>query len=196
MNDSLYRHSMIILASGSFLKKFIMDASRLPYEVVPADIDESVYDTLSVDERVVRLAVDKCRLIAEAHQERVVIAADTLTADQTGKVFTKPKPGVDPLEAAMQLSGQTIEVYTGCCVYVPGRGYSETLARATITYQSFTRSQIERVAQGDNPQIRSGALGVFVDAPGFTLIEKVEGSYTGMYGLPMEFIYEQLAAVK
>lgn len=186
---------MIILASGSFLKKYIMDASRLPYEVMPADIDESVYDSLSVDERVARLAVDKCRLIAEQHPERVVIAADTLTADECGTVFTKSKPGTDPLEAAMQLSGQTIEVYTGCCVYLPGQGYRETVARATITYQTFTRDQLERLVEGDNPQIRSGALGVFVDAPGFTLIKEVKGSYTGMYGLPMEFIYEQLATL-
>lgn len=186
---------MIILASDSFLKKYIMDASRLPYEVMPADIDESVYDSLSVDERVARLAVAKCRLIAEQHPERVVIAADTLTADECGTVFTKPKPGTDPLQAAMQLSGQTIEVYTGCCVYLPGQGYRETVAHATITYQTFTRDQLERLVEGDNPQIRSGALGVFVDAPGFTLIKEVKGSYTGMYGLPMEFIYEQLATL-
>lgn len=186
---------MIILASGSFLKKYIMDASRLPYEVMPADIDESVYDSLSVDERVARLAVDKCRLIAEQYPERVVIAADTLTADEYGTVFTKPKPGTDPLQAAMQLSSQTIEVYTGCCVHLPGQGYRETVAHATVTYQTFTRDQLERLAEGDNPQIRSGALGVFVDAPGFTLIKEVKGSYTGMYGLPMEFIYEQLATL-
>lgn len=185
----------IILASGSVMKKTIMDASRLPYEVIPADIDESVYDHRSVEERVVCLAVDKCRLIAEQYPERVVIAADTLTADECGTVFTKSKPGADPLRAAMQLSGQTIEVYTGCCVYLPGQGYRETVARATITYQAFTRDQLERLAQDDNPQIRSGALGVFVDAPGFTLIKEVKGSYTGMYGLPMEFIYEQLVTL-
>ena len=183
----------VILASGSFLKNYIMEKSMIPYEVIPADIDESIYDDLSVDERVVALAKDKCRLIAERYPDRIVIAADTLTAHADGTVFSKPHLDSDPLDAAMQLSGQTIDVYTGCCVYSPKNGYEDVLAHATISYQEFTRSRLETLAQNDNPQIRSGALGVFVDAPGFTLIKEVSGSYTGMYGLPMEFVYEQLS---
>lgn len=183
----------VILASSSFLKNFIMEKSFIPYEVVPADIDESVYDHLDVGDRVVALAQDKCKLIAEQYPDRVVIAADTLTAHQNGTVFAKPKPGTDPLDAALQLSGETIEVYTGCCVYTPKNRYAKTLARATIEYQDFTRDRLETVAKNDSPQLRSGALGVFVDAPGFTLIKEVKGSYTGMYGLPMEFVYEQLS---
>lgn len=169
-----------------------MEKSLIPYEVVPADIDETVYDDTDVQERVVALARDKCRIVAEKYPDRFVVAADTLTADKDGAVFTKPKPGSDPLDAAMELSGRTIEVYTGCCVYSPKNGYSEKLATATITYQKFTRDRLEILAEGDSPQIRSGALGVFVDAPGFTLIDNIAGSYTGMYGLPMEFIYDQL----
>lgn len=186
----------VILASGSFLKNYIMERSLIPYEVVPADIDESVYDHLNVQERVVALAKDKCQLVAERYPDRIVIAADTLTAHQDGTVFTKPRPDSDPLDAAMQLSGQSIDVYTGCCVYSPKNGYSDTLSSAVISYQNFTRSRLEMLAENDNPQIRSGALGVFVDAPGFTLIKEVKGSYTGMYGLPMEFVYEQLALAK
>ena len=130
--------------------------------------------------------------MADKYPDRIVIAADTLTAHQDGTVFSKPEAGSDPLDAAMQLSGETIEVYTGCCVYTPENGYSDTLSRATIEYQKFTRQRLEVLAENDSPQIRSGALGVFVDTPGFTLIKEVQGSYTGMYGLPMEFIYEQL----
>lgn len=165
----------------------------IPYEVLPADIDESVYGHLDVRQRVVALAIDKCRLVAERYPARVVIAADTLTAHQSGAVFTKPLPGTDPLDAAMELSGQTIDVYTGCCIYSPKNGYRDTLSSAVITYQEFDRSHLAALAKDDNPQIRSGALGVFVDAPGFTLIKAVKGSYTGMYGLPMEFVNEQLA---
>ena len=164
----------------------------MPYEVMPANIDESIYDHLAVGDRVVALAKDKCKLVADKYPDRIVIAADTLTAHQDGTVFSKPEAGSDPLDAAMQLSGETIEVYTGCCVYTPENGYSDTLSRATIEYQKFTRQRLEVLAENDSPQIRSGALGVFVDTPGFTLIKEVQGSYTGMYGLPMEFIYEQL----
>lgn len=169
-----------------------MEKSRLEYKIIPADIDESIFDDLDVKERVVKLAYEKCKLIAEQYPDHVVIGADTLTADTSGKVFTKPKPGTDPLDSAMRLSGQIIDVYTGCCVYTPEEKFQETLAVAQIKYQNFDRNNLERLAEGDSPQIRSGALGVFVDAPGFTLIESVQGSYTGMYGLPMEFVYAQI----
>lgn len=185
----------IILASGSFLKNFIMDKTKLPYTVLPADIDESVYDSLPVAERVVQLAQKKCEVVVQASEgQSVVIAADTLTASSDGTVFTKPVPGSNPLDAAMQLSGQTIAVYTGCCIYKDGT-YTTHLSTAEITYQSFSRERLELLADGDNPQIRSGALGVFTDAPGFTLIESVSGDYTGMYGLPAGFLYEQLDRV-
>lgn len=182
----------IILASGSFLKNYIMKNSRLSYREVPADIDESVFDDFSVDQRVVKLAEAKCHKVSTELPDSVVIAADTLTANQLGQVFTKPAPDQDPLDAAMKLSGQTINVYTGCCVKKPGGGFVTHLATAQITYQQFSRTQLERVAEGDNPQIRSGALGVFTDSPGFTLIANYTGSYTGGFGLPMEFIYQQL----
>lgn len=182
----------IILASGSFLKNFIMDKTRLPYTVLPADIDESVFDNLPVDKRVVALARKKCEVVVQTNSaDSVVIAADTLTASDDGTVFTKPAAGSDPLDAAMRLSGQAIAVYTGCCVYKDGN-YTTHLSTAKIKYQSFTRERLELLADGDNPQIRSGALGVFTDAPGFTLIEHVSGDYTGMYGLPTAFLYEQL----
>lgn len=169
-----------------------MEKSHLNYEVIPADIDESIYDHQSVNTRVVSLAEDKCKRVAETHPNNIIIAADTLTTNKSGTVFSKPKPDSNPLDAAMQLSGQQIYVYTGCCVYIPGRGYQSKLSVGEVQYQIFDRKTLERVAENDNPQIRSGALGVFVDAPGFTLIESVRGSYTGMYGLPMEFIYKQL----
>lgn len=120
-----------------------------------------------------------------------MIAADTLTASEDGTVFTKPIPGSDPLKAAMQLSGETINVYTGCCIYKNGE-YVSHLSTATITYQNFTLDRLKLLADGDNPQIRSGALGVFMDTPGFTLIERIEGGYIGMFGLPTSFLYEQL----
>ncbi len=186
----------LLLASGSYLKNFIMDKTRLVYETVPADIDETVYDHLDVRERVVALAEEKCRVVAGKYPEATVIAADTLTANQAGRVFSKPAPGTDPIDAALQLSGATIQVYTGCCVYAPEKSYQSHLAQGEITYQDFDRAAIERLASDDNPQIRSGALGVFVDAPGFTLIKSMTGSYTGIYGLPMEFVYERLSLVK
>ena len=92
----------------------------------------------------------------------------------------------------MNLSGKTINNYTGCCVYNKSTGYNTKTIKSSITYRTFNQQTLQRLIEGDNVAIRSGALGIFYDSPGFTLIEKIEGSYTGSFGLPMEFVYEQL----
>lgn len=109
--------SKLLLASGSFLRRFIMEQSKLPHEIVAADIDESIFDHLPVAERVVRLAEEKCKKVAATHPTSIVIAADTLTSDVSGKVYTKLTDSDDPFESAYNLRGKTIQVLTGCAIY-------------------------------------------------------------------------------
>lgn len=182
----------IILASESFLKNFVFEKSKLPYTTVPADIDETIYNHLAAREQVVKLAEDKARKVAADNPDAVIISADVLTGDEHGNIYTKLTPDQDPFEAAMKLSGQKIFIYTGCAVYEKSTGLVSKYTESTITYRSFDETTLRRLTEGDNAAIRSGALGIFIDAPGFTLIERIEGSYTGSFGMPMEFVYEQL----
>ncbi len=184
--------SSIILASESFLKKFIFDKSKLPYETKPAYVDETAYDNLPVSERVAKLAESKAGKIAETNPDATIISADTLTSDADGNVYNKLSHANDPFLAALSLSGKTIYIYTGCCVYDKVTGYNTKTIKSSITYRTFSQKMLQRLIEGDNAAIRSGALGIFYDSPGFTLIEQIEGSYTGSFGLPMEFVYEQL----
>jgi predicted house-cleaning NTP pyrophosphatase (Maf/HAM1 superfamily) len=186
----------IILASESVLKTFVFEKAKLPYTTVPADIDETVYDNLPVEERVVRLAEDKARKVAAENPDATIISADVLTGDDQGNVFTKLTPDQDSFEAAMSLSGKKISIYTGCTVYEKSLGCVSKYIESSITYRSFNEATLRRLIEGDNAAIRSGALGIFFDAPGFTLIERIEGSYTGSFGMPMEFVYEQLDKIQ
>lgn len=168
----------------------------MPYATVPADIDETVYDNLPVEERVVRLAEDKARKVATDNPDATIISADVLTGDDQGNVFTKLTPEQDPFEAAMSLSGKKISIHTGCTVYEKSLGFVSKYIKSSITYRSFDETTLKKLIEGDNAAIRSGALGIFFDAPGFTLIERIEGSYTGSFGMPMEFVYEQLDKIQ
>jgi len=182
----------VILGSESFLKNFIMEKSLIPYDKVPADIDESIFDHEPVDKRARKLARAKCAKLAVDYPDAVIICAGTLTADEDGAIHTKSKTQEDGFQKAMALSGKTILVYTGCTIY-DGNGNFETyLATAKIYYQKFSERTLRRLVKDDNPQIRN-SIGIFYDAPGFTLIDKIEGSYTGAMGLPMEFVNQKLA---
>ncbi|HEU4966045.1 MAG TPA: Maf family protein [Candidatus Saccharimonadales bacterium] len=180
----------IILASESFLRNFIFSATKLPYKKVPADMDESIFDHEPVEQRVVSLARAKCEKVAADHPSDFIISADTLIT-LGGAVFTKPKTPEEAFQRTLGFSGKSIEVFTGAATYSPRSGVETYLAHGKVRYMEFTEDDLRRLTTEDNPQIRNG-LGVFTDSPGFTLVERWEGSYTGLMGLPMEFVYPQL----
>ena len=186
----------LVLASESFLKHFILEKAKLKFTAIPANIDETIYDDLDVAKRVVALAHDKAEVVAKLSPDAIIVSADVLTSDNDGTVFTKPGTDNDPFKAAMSLSGKTITVHTGCTMYDAAIGFRDHYCATKLTYRTFTKRTLERLVGDDNYRIRSGALGVFYDAPGFTLIERIEGSYTGALGLPMEFIHEQLESLE
>lgn len=180
----------IILASESFLKNYIFSAAKLSYEKVPADIDESIFDDQPIEQRVISLALEKCKKVASLYDNDFIISADTLIAVD-GEIFQKPSTPEEGFTRSLGFSGKTIEVYTGTAIYTKEGGYRTHLSTGEVTYTDFTEQDLRRLTTTDNPQIRNG-LGVFTDSPGFTLIESWSGSYTGVMGLPMEFVYAEL----
>lgn len=188
--------SKIILASESFLKNFIFEKTKLEYASKPANIDETIFNNQPVGRRVVSLAEAKAKKIAEDNTDSIIISADTLTSDEDGVVYSKDKhANTSNFDQALALSGKTIHIWTGCCVYHESIGFSSRLVKSSIEYSMFNSRTLQRLIEGDDSSIRSGALGIFYDAPGFTLISSIKGSYTGSFGLPMEYVYSQLERI-
>lgn len=181
----------IILATDSFLKKYVMDQSKLKYEIDPADIDEHVFDDLSIAERVQKLSYEKCKKNAEKHLDDIVIAADTLVSSEN-KVLGKPTNIDDAYKMALSLSGKKIEAFTGITLKSVNHDFVTELSRTIVKYQKFEQNELERLFKDNFPTRIASSLGVFTDAPGFTLVESFNGSYTGALGLPMEILYKYL----
>jgi septum formation protein len=181
----------IVLASDSFLKKFVLEKSHLEFLVDAADIDEQVFDSLPVGKRVVELSKEKCKKVAARKPDCIVISADTL-AVYNGQAYGKPANLEDAYDMAMTLSGQTILAYTGVTLYHPKYGYKSDLSETEIEYQNFTLDDLKRLFKDNHPTRMATGLGIFIDAPGFTLVKSISGSFTGALGLPMELVYDFL----
>lgn len=174
-----------------------MKKTNLDYESVVPDIDETQFDDLDISDRVLKLAQTKAAKVAAEHQDAFVIAADTLTQDPaTGQVFTKPKDPEEQYRQALNISGKSVGVFSGVCIYFQGKELESVVIESAVHYQEFDSETFDRLAHGDNPHIRSSTLGMFIDSPGFTLVEHVEGSYTGSMGLPTEVVYRNLRKIK
>lgn len=181
----------IILASNSFLKKFVLEKSNLEFEIDPADIDESKSDYLNPRDRVQKISLEKCEDVYKKHPDSIIIAADTLTL-LGGETIGKPKDMEEAYRMALGQSGKEILALTGITLCFPQKGFFTELSETRIRYQEFNRSDLERVFKDNFPLRMASGLGLFIDAPGFTLVEAINGSYTGAYGMPMEIVYKYL----
>ena len=188
---------MIILVSNSWLRKTIMEASKLQFITEGADLDERALEQQHQDktdeEVAIILASAKAKLIQRKNHDAVVIAADTFALLPSGERLHKPANPEEAVELCLAQSGKTIKVVTGIVMAYKGKTITNTTV-TDITYMAFDRSAIEHLLENDDATIRNSGLGFFSDAPGFTLVESFNGSYTGAMGLPMEIVWQNLKA--
>ena len=186
---------MIVLASGSWLRKTILESSKLTFTVKTADVDERSLEAQHPDASVEELAIILARAKAEAVQlensDSLVIAADTFAVLPDGTWLHKPASHEEAIELSLKQSGQTVRAVTGLAMSYRGEVITN-VTTTSITYVDFDRGTIEKLLDGNDPTIRNSGLGFFIDAPGFTLVKEFNGSYTGAMGLPMELVRENM----
>ena len=182
----------IVFASESFLKKIVFERARLDHTIDPAVIDESQYVKLGIEARTRRMASAKCQQVVGRHEGSIVIAAETI-ATCDGTLLQRPVDLRQAFRMALAMSGKEMAVCTGVSMYDPKKGDIATeLSETRVRYQQFIRADLERLFKDRNPLRIGSALGVYTNAPGFTLVESISGSYTGMFGMPMEVVYAWL----
>lgn len=186
----------LILGTESFMKNLIFEKTKLEYERIEADIDESVCDHMEIKERVKELSRLKSVKLVEKFPEAIIITADTMATNEKGEAYKKPANKEESFNMAMSLSGKTTKAHTGVTFYSKDRGYKTKYTETEIEYQSFSEETLSRLIEGDKSSIRSGGLGFYSDSPGFTLVKSFNGSYTGAMGIPMELVYEYLSKLE
>lgn len=177
----------IILASGSYKRKEILEKAGIHFRVVVPEIDENLFDDLVIKERVQKIAQAKARKVAEQFPKSVIIAADTMDENEKQIINHKPNNLEEGLKMAMEYSGSGSICYTGVCLIHPEFGEVVEVAETKIKIQPFSKKELEKLVD-KKFLLRAGALGISEETAGFTLVESVSGSYTGPFGLPMEIV--------
>ena len=159
----------------------------MAFQVIPAAVDERPEPNESAEVYVRRLALAKAQAVARLHAGAVVVGADTIVTID-GLLLGKP-PTVDAARSMLQrLSGRMHEVVTGVAVLsVTTAGSTPPYAADVITSRVFmhrlTARTIEWYLTTGEPMDKAGAYAV--QGLGAALIERVEGSYTNVVGLPL-----------
>jgi septum formation protein len=183
----------ILLASGSPRRRELLESLGLGFEVLAPDIGESIFDHLAPPERVVALAEEKARASAAvAPKEAPVLAlgADTLVCLEGAEaaVLGKPADLADARSMIELLAGRSHRVYTGLALFDrSSRRMMTVLSASTVRFAAMDGAEIEDyLASGD----WEGAAGAYrIQGRAALYIEGIEGSWSGIVGLPIRELY-------
>jgi septum formation protein len=174
----------VYLASASPRRRILLQQIGVSFRAVPVDVDESMGRHESVEDYVVRVALAKARAAAHvisSRDEVPVLGADTVVWVD-GEIFGKPSGRKDGLAMLERLSGRAHQVLSG--VAIVGQGLWETrLSRTTVWFRPLSVG--ERIAYWDTgePADKAGAYAIQGLAAAF--ISRLDGSYSGVMGLPL-----------
>jgi len=173
----------IILASSSPRRWELLRQIGVAYEVIVAAIDESIRDGEETREYVCRMAREKAMVIHRRDGVQVpVMGADT-TVVVNGRILGKPVDRDDAIRMLERLSGRTHEVWSAVALVLPGGKLIERLNITRVTFSVLDRAWIESYCDNGEPMDKAGAYGVQGIAA--QKISHMEGSYSGVMGLPL-----------
>ena len=184
----------IYLASRSPRRAELLQQMGVLFSVVPADIDEAPHAMERSDAYVKRLAIEKAQagyalVLQKAWFEMPVLAADT-TVSIDGEILGKPQDDEDAYRMLSLMSGRWHEVHTGIAVAQSGHVAME-ISSTMVLMDDLSDAVIRAYIATGEPKDKAGAYGIQGIAG--SLIKRIEGSYSGVMGLP---VYETAKLLK
>lgn len=177
----------LVLASQSPRRKEILTFAGIPFTVRVPRVDEVRLPEESPADYVQRLAREKARAV-HADEDEIVLAADTTVVFQQ-HVLEKPRDTEDAIRMLSMLQGAEHQVMTGICL----RTQHEELVDLAVTrvwFSPLSPAEIAAYAASGEPNDKAGAYAIQGLASKF--IERIEGCYFNVVGLPVALVYRRL----
>lgn len=172
----------VLLASASPRRRQLL-AQITAFEVEPSSFEERAAG-LSARETALSFARGKARDVFLKHPDCLVLGADTVVC-LNGEIFGKPKDAADAKRMLRLLSGKTHSVFTGVCLMRSGAA-AEGVDETRVTFLPLSEEEIDAYVASGLPFGKAGAYGIQDGG----LVEKIEGSYSNVVGLPLELTQE------
>ncbi|MFI3329301.1 MAG: Maf family protein [bacterium] len=180
---------MLILGSSSPRRKEILSRTMLKFRTVQIDFNEVFPDEGTIYEKVMSVALAKAKEIYKNQpSEDIVISADTIIYLE-GEIFGKPKTSEDAFNMLMKLNNKSHSVITGVSIVTEGEEitfYEESF----VTFKNNDVKEIEKYSQTREVLDKAGSYAIQGFAVHF--IEKYEGDYNNIMGLPLAHLCEKL----
>ena len=180
----------IILASASPQRKTLLEGLGVTFEVIPGTVDEDGHPEKSPVDRSVILARLKAQEIAAKNPGAIVIGCDTLVVSYAGALLEKPVDADDARRMLEAQSGSMSQVHSALCIIDAKGGCHEAVSTSSVRFKKLSAREIDWWIETGLWRGRSGAFQI--DGPGQLMIAYIEGDWTGIVGLPVFILGEQL----
>lgn len=180
----------IILASASPRRKEILENTKLKFDIIKSDIDEIILEKEAPIQAVMRLAFEKSMDIASKNEDDLIIAADTVVVLDEN-ILGKPKDKEEAYNMIRSLSCRTHEVITG--ISLVNLGLSKKIIDyvvSTVKFKELSDEDIKDYIHTNESLDKAGAYGI--QGYGAMLVEKIEGDYFNIVGLPISKLSDLL----
>ena len=180
----------LVLASSSPRRHELLDMLGIPHTVDPADVDETPRPGESAELLAPRLAREKAMAVASRRQGSWVLGADTLVVIDAD-VLGKPRSPAEAERMLGRLSAREHRVVTAVALARDGTVH-EACDVTRVRFRSIAPEQIRAYVATGEPMDKAGAYGV--QGAGAALVERIEGDFFGVMGLPLRLVVDLLAA--
>lgn len=172
----------LILASNSPRRKELLAGAGFDFKVIPSNVIEPENNNMPIDKYVEYLAELKAYDVYKKHQG-VVLGADTVVYIN-GVALGKPKDKADAISTLKMLSGKTHTVCTGYCIITSNKKITAN-EKTLVTFNTLSDELINDYVNSGLCYDKAGSYGI---QDGYPLIEKINGDYNNVVGLPINII--------
>ena len=188
MNNKFIPNKKIILASKSPRRQQLLKDLGWEFTILTKDIDESFPNHLKREEVALYLCEHKANaFVEELSEDTIVITADTIVC-LDDLIINKPEDAQEAYAMLRKLSGRKHDVYTGVCIS-SGTKRTSFFVQSSVYFKQLSDDEINHYIEHYKPFDKAGAYGI-QEWIGFIGIEKIEGSYFNVMGLPIKQVYE------
>lgn len=180
----------IILASTSPRRKALLEQIGLSAKIVPSNFAEKLNPRLKPPRQVELLAEGKAKAVAQDYADAVIIAADTVIV-MNDEIISKPASEETAKANFRRYSGKCHSVITGFCIIDTATKKSVTKSVETrVCFKKLTQKEIDGYVASGEPMDMAG--GYAIQGKAASLIERIEGDYFNVVGMPLTALVEEL----
>lgn len=182
-----------ILASKSPRRKELMDTLNIEYEIKVSDVDETLEEGLTPEEQAKMLSYKKAKKVfEETTGDRIVVGSDTMVV-KDGKIYGKPKNKKDAFKMLKTLQGTKHQAITGLAILIEKDGKYEEYVDCDMTEVYFKEMSDKEINSWiDTGEAFDKAGAYAVQGNFMVFIEKINGNYSTVMGLPIHKVYDIL----